>query len=83
MLIEFSRPAFGLLIVTFHRPVADYIFEHERTLVVLLRQRGLGVPAAPTTETGRNIYFCIGMFVVLYQIARIWLMLHNGAEFLR
>jgi hypothetical protein len=34
------------------------------------------VPAAPTTEMGRNIYFLVGTFVVLYEILRIWLMLH-------
>jgi hypothetical protein len=31
------------------------------------------VPAAPTTETARNIYFLLGAFVVFCQMAKIWL----------
>jgi hypothetical protein len=76
MVLEFTRLAMGLLIAMFHRPIADYILEHERSLVVLLRQRGLAVPAALTTESARNIYFCLGIFVVLYEMARIYLTIH-------
>jgi hypothetical protein len=76
MTVEFTRLACGLIILTFHRQIADWVMEQERALVVLFRQRGVPVPAAPTTETGRNIYFLVGTFVVLYEIIRIWLMLH-------
>ncbi|MFB3917879.1 MAG: hypothetical protein ACE14M_14190 [Terriglobales bacterium] len=75
MAIELSRLAFGLLLLLFHRQVADYILERERQLVILFRQRGVPLPAAPTTEVGRNIYFFIAAFIVLYQVARIWLIL--------
>ncbi len=77
MLMEFTRLLAGLLIVYFHRPIADYIMEQERTLVVLFRQRGVPVPAAPTTESARNLYFGIGMFVVLFELARIYLALQG------
>jgi hypothetical protein len=77
MLIEVTRLLFGILLLGFHRPVADFVVQQERILVGLLRERGLTFPAAPTLETGRNIYFGIGMFVVLYELARIWLMLHG------
>ncbi len=77
MLLEFSRLGIGLLMLLFHRHIADYLMEQERVLVVLFRQRGVPLPATPTTETQRNIYFGIGTFVVVYQIVRIWLSLHG------
>jgi hypothetical protein len=78
MAVEFTRMGIGLLILVFHRQIADYILEQERSLVVLFRQRGIPLPAAPTTETGRSIYFCLGTFVVLYQAVRIWMALNAG-----
>jgi hypothetical protein len=77
MAIELTRLAFGLLLLCFHRSIADYILIQERALVVLFRQRGIPLPSAPGTETARNIYFLLGAFVVLYQLARIWLALHS------
>jgi hypothetical protein len=77
MSIELTRMGIGLLILLFHRQIADYILEQERWLVVMFRQRGVPLPAVPSPETGRNIYFGIGTFVVLYQMCRIWLTLHR------
>jgi hypothetical protein len=77
MIMEVTRLLFGILLLGFHRPVADFIIQQERILVGLLREAGLTFPAAPSTETARNVYFGIGMFVVLYEFARIWLMLHG------
>jgi hypothetical protein len=76
MFPEFLKLTVGLALMLFHRPIADYILEHERSLVIIFRQRGVPVPAAPTTETGRNIYFCIGGFIVMFQIVHIWMMLN-------
>ena len=76
MAIQLTRLAFGLLLLTFHRPLADYIQGREQALVILFRQRGVPFPASLGTETVRNIYFLLGVFVVLYQLARIWLALH-------
>ncbi len=78
MAIELTRMGVGLLILLFHRQIADYILEQERSLVVIFRQRGVPLPAAPSTETARNIYFWIGAFVVLFQILRIWLSLRQS-----
>ena len=72
MVLEFTRLMLGLVIAYFHRPIADYITEQERSLVVLFRQRGVPLPAAPSTESARNIYFGLGMFVVLFELARIF-----------
>ena len=76
MAIQLTRLAIGLLLLVFHRPIADYILLQERALVVMFRQRGIPLPATPGTETVRNIYFILGTFVVLYQLVRIWLTLH-------
>ncbi len=77
MSMEIARLLVGLVIAYFHRPIADYVIEQERSLVLLARQRGFPLPAAPSTESGRNIYFCLGIFVVLFEIARIYLAMHG------
>ena len=76
MPVEMLRLAVGLAIALFHRPLSDYVLHHERNLVIAFRQRGLPLPAAPTTETSRNIYFCLGIFLSLFEIVRIWSILH-------
>jgi hypothetical protein len=73
MFAELTKIAIGLTIMMFHRQIADFMLEQERSLVLMFRQRGVPVPAALTTEMGRNIYFGIGAFIVLFQIVRIWL----------
>jgi hypothetical protein len=77
MAIELMRLGFGFLIFFFHRPIADYIRQQDCTLVLLLRQRGVPIPAALGTEAVRNIWFLLGTFAGLYQLARIWLALHS------
>ena len=77
MVFEITRLFLGLLMAAFHRPIADFVLEHERALVVMLRQRGLMVPAAPTRNTAHNIYFLIGVSIAAFEIARIF-MLHRG-----
>ena len=76
MPVELLRLALGLTIALAHRPLSDYVLQHERALVVAFRQRGLPLPAAPTTETSRTIYFCLGIFLSLFEILRIWGLLH-------
>ncbi len=75
MIAEFTRLVLGLLIATFHRPIADYMLEQERSLVVLFRERGVALPAVPSTQTVRTLYFYIGIFLALLEIFRIWLTL--------
>ncbi len=74
ILLEFAKLLLGLAIMWFHRPIADFILEQERSLVALFRDRGVPFPAAPSTEASRNIYFLLGTFVAIFQIVRIWLM---------
>ncbi len=77
MLLEFARLVLGLAIMMFHRQIADYILEQERSLVLLFRQRGFPLPATPSTNTMRNIYFLMGSFVVAFQVLRIWMKIHG------
>ena len=79
MLIEITRLALGLLIALFHRPLADFMLQQERALVVMFRQRGVPYPATPTMETTRNVYFGIGIALAMYEIVRIWMLLHPAA----
>ena len=76
MSVEITRLLLGLLIALFHRPIADYILEHDRSLVILFRQRGLAFPATPSNETVRTVYFFIGIFVAVFEIVRIWVTVH-------
>jgi hypothetical protein len=72
MAIELTKLALGLLILLFHRPIADFVLEQDRLLIVLFRQRGILLPATPAAETARNIYFGLGTFVAVYQLVHIW-----------
>ncbi len=76
MLVELTRLLLGLLIAFFHRPVADFMLHQERQLVIMFRQRGVPYPATPTTETTRNVYFGIGILLAMYELVRIWMLLH-------
>lgn len=76
MSIEVTRLLLGLIFMTFHRPIADYVMQHERVLVGLLRQRGVALPS-PSMETARNLYFGLATFVVAVEMARIWTLLHG------
>lgn len=79
MLVEITRLMLGLLIAFFHRPVADFMLHQERQLVIMFRQRGVPYPATPTTETTRNVYFGIGIALAMYEMIRIWILLHPTA----
>lgn len=72
MALEVARLFLGLLIAALHRPIADFISDQERSLVVTFRQRGMALPAAMTRETARNLYFGMGIFVVLVEMLRIY-----------
>ena len=74
MPLELARLLLGLLIAACHRRVADFMLERERSLVLSFRQRGVPLPAALGTETARNLYFGIGIFIVLVELLRIYQM---------
>lgn len=81
MAFELLRLFLGFMIAAFHRPIADYIMTHERVLVVAFRQRGIRAPML-STETARNVYFTLGMLIVLLEMARIWALSHPQSTLL-
>jgi hypothetical protein len=76
MVVDIARLAFGLLIVAFHRPIADFILRKEERLVVLFQHRGVPIPRIPTRSMAHNTYFGLGMFVCLFSLVRLWTALH-------
>ena len=76
MPLEIARLLLGLAMMACHRRVADFVLERERSLVMAFRQRGVPLPAALGTETARNLYFGIGMFVVLVELLRLYQFSH-------
>jgi hypothetical protein len=76
MPLEIARLLLGLMIAGLHRRIADFITERERSLVLVFRQRGVPLPAALSREVARNLYFGIGIFVVLVEMLRIYQLVH-------
>jgi hypothetical protein len=76
MMTEVTRLALGLLIALFHKPLADFIVKQDRALELLARSRGVSLPQTPAQETARNLYFGIGIFVAMYELIRIWMLMH-------
>jgi hypothetical protein len=75
MIFELLRLLLGFAIAAFHRPIADWVMEHERVLVVALSQRGIQAPVL-SAEGARNVYFGLGIFIILLEMARIWGITH-------
>ena len=77
MSLEVARLLLGLLIAALHRPIADFIFEREHSLVLAFRERGIACHRR-SQETFRTIYFSIGIFMALiivriHQMLRIYI----------
>ena len=70
------RLALGLALALLHRPIADFMLQQEYMIAGVFRQRGVSVPAPPTTETLRNVYFGLGIFLAVVAMGRIWVSLH-------
>lgn len=62
----------GLMLAAFHRPVADFILEQDRTLTALVRRGGVNLPTGFSAETSRTIFFTLGILIALAQMARIY-----------
>jgi hypothetical protein len=78
MILEIARLVLALLILSFHKHIADFILEHERRLVIMLNQRGLRLPDVPSRETVRDVYFSIGAIASIACMARLWMTSHLG-----
>jgi hypothetical protein len=73
MMLDLLRLLLGVSIAIFHRPIAVKIMEQERALDTYFRNRGIHLPAPLSDAAAQNFYFCLGIFVTLFQTARIWL----------
>jgi hypothetical protein len=72
MVAEVTRLLLGVLIALFHRPIAAKMMQQERAIDVYFRQRGIRLPEPPSDTTAQNLYFGIGIFICLLEMARIW-----------
>lgn len=72
VLLELARLMMGLVLAAFHRPVADFIVEQDRTLTAMVRRGGLNLPNGFSLETSRTVFFFLGILVALAQMARIY-----------
>jgi len=75
MLPEWFRLVLGLLIIMFHRQIADWILVREQEIATLLSRRGWDVPTFPTPQSAHTLYFCFGAFVCVFALLRIWILL--------
>lgn len=72
MIRELVRLALGLLILGFHKQIADFIIVQEERLAQMLRARGFDVPTFPTAESARTVYFVFGVMVSCFALIRIY-----------
>jgi hypothetical protein len=78
MILEIARLVLALLILCFHKQIADFILERERRLVIMLNQRGLRLPDVPSRELVHNLYFSIGAIASVACMVRLWMTSHLG-----
>ena len=71
MRLEVARLCLGLLIAGFHVPIADFIVERERRLLLTLQRYGIEIPMILSRTSAQNLYFSFGIMVVLIQLLRL------------
>lgn len=77
MIVDIARLLFGLLVMLFHRPLANFIMAREHALDRVLRARGVRFPEPPGENMAHNIYFGLGVFICVISIARLWFFLQG------
>ena len=71
MRLEIARLCLGLVFAGFHVPIADFILERERALLLTLRRHGIGIPMVLSRTSAQKLYFCFGILIVLIQLLRL------------
>ena len=71
MRLEVARLCLGFLIAGFHVPIADFIMERERVLLLKLRGYGIEIPMFLSRTSAQNLYFSFGILIVLIQLLRL------------
>ena len=77
MIVDIARLVLGLLVMVFHRPLANFIMARERALDRILRARGFRFPEPPSESMAHNIYFGLGAFICVISMARLWFFLQG------
>ncbi len=72
MLIELARLLVGVVLMAFHRPIADYFVDLDHVLTSALRSQGFRLPTPPPQSTMHTVYFCLGIFVSIFSLAQIY-----------
>lgn len=75
MTLEVLRLLLGITITLCHRGLAGRILEQERALDSYFRDRGIYLPEPLSERSAQDLYFCIGIFISLFQLAKIWILL--------
>jgi hypothetical protein len=52
-------------------PIADFIMERERVLLLALRRYGIEIPMILSRTSAQNVYFSFGILIVLVQLLRL------------
>lgn len=73
MIVEMARIVFGVALVCFHRPIAEFMHIREQELTTYLAQRGWRLPTFPSVGVTTNVYFCLSVAVFLLAVVRLWL----------
>lgn len=71
MIVEIIRLLIGLLLLVFHKPVADFILAREQAFARMLEGRGVFLPAFPSNRFAHDLYFCIGLLVCIFAMFRM------------
>lgn len=72
MIIELARVLLGVMMVCFHRPIAQFMHVREQELNSYLSQRGLNIPSFPSLSVITDVYFFLGIAVFLLSLAKFW-----------
>ena len=72
MPVEFARLVIGLLLMAFHRPIADFFVELDYGFAAALRSKGLQLPMPPRQSFMHTFYFCLGMLICVVTMMKIY-----------
>jgi hypothetical protein len=72
MVFEVARLLLGVMLMTFHRPIADFFVEMDHISTAMFRAGGLNMPGPPRQAVMHTIYFCMGIIVCVVSMAKIY-----------
>ena len=75
MVKELSRLLIGLLLLGFHRQVANWVLKREVQLAQVMTARGWHVPEFPPEKTVHDVYFVLGLLICCFSLIEIWTVL--------